>query len=101
MEISDHYTWEAEKPDGSIVTEGGDLAGCVRVSLLPADGSFLPRHDVVGVEIIKRFGRGFVRGMGGGMKEYLHCIVCRGFRVYVRSTDGSVVITPADFELYL
>lgn len=34
-------------------------------------------------------------------EEYLHCLVCEGFRVYVKSTDGSVIITPEDYELYL
>lgn len=101
MEIPEFYTWEAEKPDGTIVTEGGDLSGCVRFSLLPAPETGLPRHNIIGVEMIRRFGRGFIRGMGGGMREYLHCVVCKGFRVYVKSVGGEMVITPEDFELYL
>jgi len=101
MNLAERYAWEAERADGSIVTEGGDLAGCVRFSLIPAPGSGLPRHDAIGVEMIRRFGRGFVRAMGGGTKEYLHCLVCKGFRLYVKSTDGTVLVTPEDFELYL
>jgi hypothetical protein len=95
------YNWEAERPDGSIMTEGGDLAGCVRFSLIPLPGTELPRHDVIGVEMIRRFGRGFIRAMGGGMKEYLHCLVCKGFRMYVRSSNGTILITPEDYDLYL
>lgn len=34
-------------------------------------------------------------------EEYVHCIVCEGYRVYVRSSDGSAIITPEDYELYL
>lgn len=83
------------------MTAGGDLAGCVRFSLIPAAGTNLPRHDVIGVRLINRFGRGFVKAMGGGMREYLHCLVGTGFRLYVKSTDGTVLITPEDYEVYL
>lgn len=98
--MKDNYTWEAEREDGSIITEGGDLNGCVRFSFIPMALGF-NRHDVIGVKMIRRFGRGFIRGLGGGMKEYLHCLVCEGFRMYVRSSDGVVLITPEDYELYL
>lgn len=33
--------------------------------------------------------------------EYLHCVVCEGFRLYVRSTNGSALVTPEDYEVYL
>ncbi len=33
--------------------------------------------------------------------EYVHCVVCKGFRYYVRSSDGTVLVTPEDYELYL
>lgn len=101
MDLPEFYTWEAERPDGSIMTEGGDLTGCVRFSLLPAAGANLTRHDVIGVNLINRFGRGFVRAMGGGMREYLHCVVGKGFRLYVKSSDGTTLITPEEYELYL
>ncbi|MCX5818452.1 MAG: hypothetical protein NT047_00840, partial [Deltaproteobacteria bacterium] len=83
MQLQDTYTWEAEQPDGSVITEGGDLTGCVRLSLIPEPESGLPCHNIVGVEMIRRFGRGFIRAMGGGTREYLHCVVCKGFRLYV------------------
>jgi hypothetical protein len=55
----------------------------------------------VQVPMTRRFGRGFVRALGGGYREYLHCVVTPGFRLYVRSSDGSAIVTPPDFELYL
>lgn len=100
MDLPNAYRWEAEKESGEIIREGGDLSGCIRFSLIPANGN-LPGHDITGVPMIRRFGRGFIRGMGGGTREYLHCVVCRGFRFYVRSTDGTALITPEDYELYL
>jgi len=100
MDLPGAYTWEAERKDGSVVTVGGELAGCVRFSLIPSIPG-LPRHDMIGVEMKRRFGRGFIRAMGGGYREYLHCVICKGFRVYVKSTDGPVLITPEDYELYL
>jgi len=33
--------------------------------------------------------------------EYVYCVVCKGFRVYVRASDGAVLVTPEDYELYL
>lgn len=98
--MQNRYTWEAEKENGEIIREGGDLTGCVRVSLIPTI-PLLPRHDLTGVLLINRFGRGFVKGMGGGLREYVHCIVCAGFRLYVRSSDGGAIITPQDYELYI
>ena len=98
--LSDRYRWEAERENGDIIREGGDLAGCVRFSLVPAD-VFLPRHDICGVPLIRRFGRGFIKPEKGGLFEYLHCCVCRGFRLYVRSTDGAALVTPEDYDLYL
>jgi len=99
MNVPERYTWEAEKEDGEIITSGGDLSGCVRFSLRSTVG--LPSHDIIGVKMKNRFGRGFIQGMGGGTREYLHCVVCEGFRLYVRSTDGVILITPEDYELYL
>jgi len=100
--LSERYSFEAEWPDGRIVTEGGDLKGCVRFSLIPAQGAVgLPRHDLAGVPMVRRFNRGFVRGLGGGLREYVHCVVCEGFRFYATAADGTVLVTPEDFELYL
>ena len=100
-QLPDWYNWQATRPDGSLLTEGGDLSGCVMVSLIPHERVLLPRHDFTGLRFIRRFGRGFLRGMGGGMKEYLHCVVTDSCRIYLKSSNGSIVITPTDYELYL
>jgi len=100
MKISDIYKWEAEQPGGEIITKGGDISGCVRFSLIPTVTGW-PRHDVAGVKMIRRFSRGFVKMNKGGLQEYIHCVVCKGFRVYVKSTNGTVMVTPEDYELYL
>ena len=98
----ERYLWEATMPDGQTLNKGGDLSGAKMVSIIPhPEALMLPRHDFVGLPFVRRFARGFVRGMGGGMKEYVHCIVCQDFRIYIRSLDGSVLITPPDYELYL
>lgn len=175
MKIAEAYKWEAEKQNGEIFTTGGDLAECIRFSLLPQIAE-LPSHDLIGIPMIRRFGRGMIRQamcnfamlpgflrwehdsdivwteenlteivrQGSLIKkrhdgeewwlvldakpdqlklykpytgktkrieskvyleppkpEYLHCIVCEGFRIYYRSTDGSSLITPQDYELYI
>jgi len=99
MNLNDRYTWEAEKADGTKVTDGGDLSGCVKFTLIPKS-PLLPEHAFVGVDMTRRFCRGFIKAMGGGMKDYVHCLVCRKFRVYVKS-NGAVIVTPPDYELYL
>lgn len=101
MRMQDRYTWEAELHDGSVITVGGDLSDAVRVSLIPAEGLGLPRHDLVGIAMKRRFGRGFIRALGGGLREYVHCVVCDTCRLYVRCSDGCVLVTPVDHELYL
>lgn len=64
------YTWEAERADGSVITNGDDLAGCVRFSLRPANEKLapLPGHDLVGVSMRRRFTRCFNRVRFGGPK---------------------------------
>lgn len=99
MNPGDFYRVEAERRDGSI-TQGPDLTDCTRCSLLPTV-PHLNRVDVVGVPLVRRFGRGFLKVFGGGVKEYLQCIVTRDFRVWVYSTDGTVRITPPDEEIYV
>ncbi|MFA5208602.1 hypothetical protein [Shewanella sp.] len=174
MKISEAYKWEAEKRDGTIITKGGNLQDCVRFSLLPQIN--LPKQDIIGIPMIRRFGRGFLRQnfqttemlpgflhwqngsnqiktendltdivtpgrlikkrhdgekwwlvidvkpdlitilkpYDGKTKrietriyivppkpEYLHCVVCKGFRLYVKSSDGTVLITPENYELNL
>jgi hypothetical protein len=97
--VNENYKWEAERADGTIIASGESLMGCVRFSLIP-QLPILPPHSIVGVEMERRFCRGFVRALGGGLKEYVHCVVCKGFRVYVRS-NGTVHVTPYDYELYV
>ena len=101
ISLSEFYTWQATMPDGSLRTEGGDLSGAVMVSLIPHEKVIWPRHDFTGLDFERRFGRGLLRGMGGGMKEYLHCVVTRQCRIYLKSSNGAIVITPPDYELYL
>lgn len=179
MQVQELYHWEAEKSDGVIIKEGGDLTDCIRFSLIPAEGVNLPQHDIVGVLMIRRFARCFQKvrfgdfhdipiGLGwengsnivvtyGDLRanlspgmfirqwgpedicpwckiilierdkiiidkpykgrtakkcrsryntpqlpsEYLHCVVCKGFRVWMKSSDGTVLITPEDQEIYL
>jgi hypothetical protein len=100
MKLQDRYSWQATLADGTIMDSGEDLKEAQMVSLIPNQPLF-PRHDLAGVHFVRRFCRGFLRGMGGGLKEYVHCIVCNQFRFYVRSSNGAVLITPPDYELYL
>jgi hypothetical protein len=100
MNLQNRYRWEATLEDGTVIHAGEDLTGARLVSLIP-DTPLFPRHDFSGLRFIRRFGRGFLHGLGGGMKEYAHCIVCRQCRLYVRSSTGSVLITPPDYEFYV
>lgn len=178
MSLADNYKWEAQTGTGEIITKGGDLSACSRFSLIPqVEG--LPRVDVCGVQLVRRFGRGFAKAHIGSTKlpcklrwvlhsnrialpeelqgvirkgdllkragatfkwyqvlevtdreiilhksydegkrskdaetihcrpslvqkdEYLHCVVCKGFRMYVNSRTGQVITTPEDYELDL
>jgi hypothetical protein len=100
MQLQERYAWEAIDADGNIFRKGEDLSKAVKFSLIP-NGSLLSRHDLIGIKMKRRFCRGFIRGTGGGMKDYFHCVVCDGFRFYVSSINGSVLITPEGFELYI
>lgn len=59
----DNYQWEAEDGTGQVVTKGpgddGGLAGFVRFSLIPRSGLPLPRHDIIGTPMLRRFRRVF------------------------------------------
>jgi hypothetical protein len=101
MNIQNRYRWEAELPGGQIINIGDNLTDAVRFSLIPAPGTKLPRHDIVGVRMVRRFGRGYIEVFLGGLKEYVHCVVLENSRFYVRSTDGCALIAPVDYELYL
>lgn len=57
----ERYKWFAEKPDGSIVDMGGDLSGCSKFVLEPAEGVRLPRHEFNGIVFERRFCRNAVK----------------------------------------
>lgn len=67
--IADRYSFEAEMPDGSVITTGGDLGGAVRVSIIPQNGTHLPRHDFIGQGFVRRFKRSFKRCPVGGFDK--------------------------------
>lgn len=99
--MTENYSWEAEKEDGSIITVGGDLTDCVRFSFLPNVNN-LQRHDIIGIKLKRRFTRCFMRIIGNGKKnKRLHCIVAEGFRIYLNDDTGTILTTPEDYELYL
>ncbi|MFA7099340.1 MAG: hypothetical protein WC143_04575 [Eubacteriales bacterium] len=175
MKLTENYSFEAEMATGKVLTEGGDLTGCIRFSLIPNIPN-LPRHDFSGIKMERRFCRAFHRysmvtqqalpgrltwrddsdiiistedlsnfidvdskiaknatgqewyeveqftknmiklkrpysgktqQIGGKITikskppEYLHCIVFDNFRTYIKSSDGSIMITSKDYELYL
>ncbi len=100
LDLQDRYTWRATRSDGTTFTEGADLTEAVMVSIVPQH-PLLPQHDLAGVKLVRRFGRGFINAMGGGLRDYVHCVVAETFRFYLRSSDGAVLITPPDYELYL
>lgn len=79
----------------------------IRISYIPAIG-ILPQHNIiidktVGEKFVRRFQRGFIRQQPNGFKlaEYLHCCVTNRYRVYVFSSNGSILITHRDYELYI
>lgn len=101
MQLSEQYRVEAAKADGSVFNiVDGNLRGAALVSFVPVVPG-LPRHDILGLQFVRRFGRGFIRAMGGGLKEYVQCVVCDRTRIYVKATDGTVLVTPAAYELYI
>lgn len=97
--MKERYSWEAELENGEVIKKGEDLSSAVRFSLIPTD-PFLPQHDIVGVKMERRFCRAFIK-VPGGMSEYVHCVVAKDCRVYIKSTNGTVLITPKDYEVYL
>ncbi len=103
--VKDLYKWEIELDDETIITQGDDFdkSQVVRVSFIP-QSNLLPRHDLImcnDYQFIKRFCRGFLDSNTNLLKEFLHCAVTDKFRMYVKSSDGRVVITPSDYEMYL
>lgn len=90
MTLADHYKWEAEK-DGEIITKGGDLSGCQRFSLIPQKAG-LPRVDICGVDMVKRFARRFAKVPLGGTKLPVKL-------PWVQGADR--IATPSDMRAYI
>jgi len=100
MDIQSRYSWTGTYKNGVEFTVGGDLSNASKIVFYPTVPG-LVEHTLTGVELRYRFARGFLRGFGGGMKEYVHCVVCKGFRFWLFSISGKTLITPEDYELYL
>ena len=98
--LADRYKWEGHLSDGRVRCEGENLKGVAVVTLTPSNSS-VPPHSFSGLTFVRRFCRGFMHGLGGGLREYVHCFVAEECRVYVKSSDGAVIVTPPDYELYL
>jgi hypothetical protein len=109
--IADLYTWEAELRDGSVIREGGDLSDAVRVSLIPAEHSGLPRHDLVGLPFVRRFMRYFKRTAVGGFDHAAyfaevearmseHRIAAREARMSQGKAPAPVEIPPAPAPVF-
>lgn len=110
------YVWEMETADGQVLSQY-DKAGeeqnwqtlpldkIVRVSLIPRIPS-IERHDCLididkGERFIRRFGRGFLKFRDGyKLTIYINCIVTNNYRFWVFS-DGRVLVTEKDYEVYL
>lgn len=147
MNLAERYTWDCVFKDGRVRAKAGDLAGAVRVSLVPKEGLWLPRRDLMGIKFERCFVRVMHRTRVGGhdkakyfaehekgltlarkearkkrdelcgksesttenagksqalvLDEVLYCVVCEGFRYYVRAWTGQSYILPYDYELYL
>lgn len=99
--VREVYKWEIELIDGTVITDGNkfDFDKVIRCSYIPEIKLF-PRHDIIFTDFKfkKRFARGFML-FQKGMKEYLHCVITDKFRVYIKSTNGSCIITPKDYEM--
>lgn len=101
MDLADSYKIEAKKADDTDYDHSdGGLVGAAMVSFVPQRPG-LPRHDIVGLKFLRRFGRGFIQVFSGTLKEYVFCVVTNNSRVYVRASDGTCLVTPHDYELYI
>lgn len=101
FKIKEVYNWEIELIDKTIITEGNkfDFDKVVRCSYIPTIKLF-PRHDIIFTDFKfkKRFARAFM-GWNSIVREYLHCVITDKFRVYIKSTNGSCIIVPKDYEM--
>lgn len=100
-DIKTIYNWEVELLNGTIVNDGNkfNFDKVIRCSYIPTIKLF-PRHDIIfsDFKFKKRFARGFM-GWDSLMKEYLHCVITDKFRIYIKSTNGSCIVTPKDYEM--
>lgn len=105
MDVKNNYKWEIELSDGTLINNHNDFSAneVVRISYLPQI-QLLSRHDLIfkhaGYKYVKRFSRAFMH-WNSNIKEYLHCVVTNKFRFYLKSSNGQVLITNKDYELYL
>jgi len=101
LNVKKRYTWEIELIDGTIINDGNkfDFNKVIRCSYIPSIKLF-PRHDIIFTDFKfkKRFARAFM-GWNSLVKEYLNCVITDKFRVYIKSTNGSCIITPQDYEM--
>lgn len=103
--INDRYTWEIELKDSTVVTNHNNFNAddVVRVSYIP-NIPLLPRHDIIFVKgsfkFVKRFSRVSLT-LVGEKKERLHCVVTDKFRLYIKSSNGQMLLTEKDYEWHL
>jgi len=101
LNVKKRYTWEIELIDGTIINDGNkfDFNKVIRCSYIPSIKLF-PRHDIIFTDFKfkKRFARAFM-GWNSIIREYLHCVITDKFRIYIKSTNGSCIITPQNYEM--
>ena len=101
MDLKTTYTYEIELKDGTIITDHNNFKpeDVVRVSFISL---IFPRHDIIFTDFkfIKRFSRIFM-GINSKITNVLHCVITDKFRFYLKSSNGSVLITEKDYDLYL
>ena len=101
LNVKKRYTWEIELIDGTIINDGNkfDFNKVIRCSYIPSIKLF-PRHDIIFTDFKfkKRFARAFM-GWNSLVKEYLNCVITDKFRFYLKSTNGSVILTPQNYEM--
>jgi len=91
MGIADSYKWEAVR-NGEVITKGGDLTGCERFSFIPQVPK-LPHVNIVGVEMVRRFGRGFAKSRMGKEKLPIKLLWALGSDKLETSEDMSKYVS--------
>ena len=96
--VKENYSWEAERKDGSVFAKGGDLTECVRFSLIPKQKTGLPRHDFIGVSLVKRFCRGFQKVRFAGKEPLPGLIFWIDGKADLKTTeDLTSRLSPGDY----